>query len=102
MPMTWGDAFAAIVGRRWGAHKFHLLGQTKSLEGSAAMFGFSFAATCIALVVFATPIIPSLGLAFLVAMIATLVEALSPWGIDNLTVPLVSALALFLFYFVIK
>jgi phytol kinase len=41
MPMTWGDAFAAIIGKRWGAHQFTVLGQTRSLEGSLAMFAFS-------------------------------------------------------------
>jgi dolichol kinase len=33
-------------------------------------------------------------LALAVALVATVVEALSPWGIDNLTVPLASALVL--------
>jgi phytol kinase len=94
MPMTWGDAFAAIVGRRWGVHKFTVLNHTRSVEGSAAMFVFSFAATFLALVAFAQPIAASLALALIVALGATIVEALSPFGIDNLTVPLVSAVVL--------
>ncbi len=96
MPMTWGDAFAAIIGRRWGAHKFTLLGQTRSLEGSLAMFVFSLVATFLALIVFAQPVVASLMIALVVALIAAIVEALSPLGIDNLTVPLISALVLFL------
>ncbi len=96
MPMTWGDAFAAIVGKRWGVRRFTVLGQTRSVEGSLAMFGFSLIATWIALIVFAQPLGASLWLAVLVAVIVTIVEAVSPFGIDNLTVPLVSALVLYL------
>ncbi len=94
MPMTWGDAFAAILGRRWGAHPFTLFGQTRSLEGSLVMFAFSFVATLAALLIFAQPFSASLVLALFTALAAALVEGISPLGIDNLTVPLVSALVL--------
>jgi phytol kinase len=94
MPLTWGDAFAAIVGRRWGAHTYRALGQTRSLEGSLAMFALSFITTTLALIVFGQPLVTSLVWGLLTAVVATCVEALSPWGIDNLTVPLTSALVL--------
>lgn len=96
MPMTWGDAFAAITGKRLGAHKYTVLGHTRSVEGSLTMFAFSFVATFLALVALsvAQPIAASLALAFAAALAATIAEALSPWGIDNLTVPLTSALVL--------
>lgn len=94
MPLTWGDAFAAILGKRFGARKFAVLHQTRSVEGSLAMFVFSLAATFLALGVFGQDVAVSLILGFATALVATLTEALSPWGIDNLTVPLVSALAL--------
>jgi phytol kinase len=94
MPMTWGDAFAAIVGRRWGAHTYSDFGQTRSLEGSVAMLALSFIATTVALIVFGQPLMSSLVWGLLTAVVATFVEAFSPWGIDNLTVPLTSALVL--------
>lgn len=96
MPLTWGDAFAAVLGRRFGAHRFVVFGQTRSLEGSLAMFAFSLVTTLFALVVFGQAVGSSLRVALLTAMAATIVEALSPWGIDNLAVPLVSALVLML------
>ncbi len=96
MPMTWGDAFAAIVGKKVGSHTYTVFGQTRSLEGSIAMFVFSYAAVALALVVFGEPVTVSLISAGAVASAATLAEAASPWGIDNLTVPLVSAVALVL------
>src|SRR5512140_1243781 len=52
MPMTWGDAFAAILGGRFGAHRYAVLGQTRSFEGTFAMFAFSLIATFAALVTF--------------------------------------------------
>lgn len=97
MPMTWGDAMAAILGNRFGQYKYQLRGTTRSMEGSLTMFLFSWLSTFLALLCF-----PPLGLlssllrAFLVALVAGLVEALSPWHIDNITVPLSSALILYL------
>lgn len=96
MPLTWGDAFAAIIGSRFGRHKFTVINETRSVEGSIAMFAFSFVATFVALMVFSTPLATTLLLAFVTALVAALVEAFSPFGIDNLTVPLVSAAVLVL------
>jgi phytol kinase len=97
MPMTWGDALAAILGRRYGQRKYSVLGSTRSVEGSLAMLLFSWLSTFIALLllsplVWQTSLLYSLAL----AVFATLVEALSPWHIDNLTVPLLSAALLYL------
>lgn len=101
MPLTWGDAQAALVGQRYGHRFFTVAGHTRSLEGSMAMLFWSWVTT--ALVLFVMPYL--LGMPAInwlltliyggaVAIVATLVEALSPWGIDNLTIPAASALAL--------
>jgi len=96
MPMTWGDALAAVLGRRYGQRKYSVLGSTRSVEGSLAMFLFSWLSISLALL-----LLPPLGwqtsllYALAVAVFATLVEALSPWHIDNLTVPLLSAALLY-------
>jgi len=97
MAMTWGDAFASIIGLRWGRRKYQIFGRTRSLEGSAAMFAFSFASIMITLMAMTALGSPaSLLYAFVLAAFATAVEALSPWGIDNLTVPILSAGLLYL------
>ncbi len=96
MPMTWGDAFAAIIGMRFGAHPYTVFGQTRSLEGTATMFGLSLIAVLLTLVVFGYAFGPSLIIALSVACVAAIIEALSPFGIDNLTVPLISAILLML------
>lgn len=94
MAMTWGDALAAIIGRRWGRHRYRLAGATKSLEGTATMFAASAAA--ILLTLLATSPLPAgiaAGYALGLGLLAAVVEAVSPWGTDNLTVPLLTALA---------
>jgi len=101
MPMTWGDAMAAIVGRRFGHYTYTVGGRTRSLEGSLAMLLWSWIATSAA--IFGIPYL--IGLYYvswllaliyggLVAIVCTVVEALSPWGIDNLTVPAAAGLML--------
>ena len=96
MPLTWGDAFAAIVGRHLGTHPFTVFKQTRTLEGTLAMFALSFLAVLSTLLFFGWTPAASLATAFAVALAAALVEAVSPWGIDNLTVPMASALVLIL------
>ncbi|MBA2287153.1 MAG: phosphatidate cytidylyltransferase [Ktedonobacteraceae bacterium] len=98
MAMTWGDAFSAIIGKRFGKHTYQIIKNRKlSIEGSIAGFVFTFAAVAITLHIM-TPISLSLvligGLA--AAIIATALEAVSPAGTDNLSVPIGVALLLFL------
>jgi phytol kinase len=97
MPMTWGDALAAILGKRCGKYKYSIRGSIRSLEGSLSMFLFSWLATFLALLFF-PPLGWQLSLLYslIVAVIATVVEAVSIWHIDNLTVPFLSALLLYL------
>ena len=101
MPLTWGDAMAAIFGQRYGHYHWTIGGRARSLEGSVAMLLWSWIPTFLALflmpyVLGETPV--NWLMAFIysgaVAVVCTLVEALSPWGIDNLTVPAAAALLL--------
>lgn len=105
MPMTWGDAMAAILGRRYGHYFYSVAGHRRSLEGSLVMLLFSWVATGLALglMPYALRIEPMNWLVALiysgaVALGCTLVEAVSPWGIDNLTVPAVAAAVLYLLH----
>jgi dolichol kinase len=101
MPLTWGDAMAAVFGRRYGHYHYTVGKHTRSLEGSLAMLFWSWIATSLALFVMPylmdKPLINwMLALIYggAVALICTLVEAFSPWGIDNLTVPAAAILVL--------
>ncbi|MBN1479865.1 phosphatidate cytidylyltransferase [candidate division KSB1 bacterium] len=106
MAMTLGDAFAALLGQRFGRHYFHIFGNTKSSVGSSAMFVFSFLGIFLSLVFLSgsvwSPASAVLSLqtavtfSLLTALVATVAEAVSPVGTDNLSVPLLSGLVLFL------
>ncbi|MGK7910332.1 MAG: diacylglycerol/polyprenol kinase family protein [Synechococcus sp.] len=96
--MTWGDALAALIGRRWGRRKYVVAGVTKSWEGSAVMWLVSSIAIAAvlsirALSMWGQPL--GWGLVTVGALgiggISALMEMLSWRGVDNITVPLASA-----------
>lgn len=89
--MTWGDALAALVGQRWGRIAYQVLGARKTLEGTATMVVVSFAVT-FAVLCSRFGATPTAALAaFTVALVAAALETVSFGGLDNLTVPLGSA-----------
>jgi phytol kinase len=91
MVMSWGDGMAALIGKRFGTHIFVHLGNKRSYEGSFAMFATSLL-VILGVLGITHGIRPSdLGVAIPVAAIAALLEAYSPGGTDNLSVPLSSA-----------
>ena len=78
-----GDTFAALIGRKFGKHKF----RSKSVEGSLGCFvGAS-------IVAFLTPDLP-LTVGVIGALVATVTEAVSFNIDDNVSVPLVSGLVM--------
>lgn len=89
--MAWGDGLAAVCGQRWGKHPYQVLGSTKSWEGSATMAIASTLVTGLIL----SAVFGFTGMVWMVALmagaIATVLEAVSQWGVDNLTVPLGTA-----------
>jgi phytol kinase len=101
LALTWGDALAALLGRRYGRHRYRIWGGERSLEGSAAMFAASATMIFLALALLpgsalcanAAPIEQGRALqaALLGGGAATLAEAVSPHGTDNFSVPLVAA-----------
>lgn len=91
MVMSWGDGMAALIGKRFGKHTFIYMGNQRSLEGSFAMFATSL---LVMLCIFGFTHglrLNDLKVAMPVAAIAALLEAFSPGGTDNLSVPLSSA-----------
>lgn len=97
--MAFGDAGASIIGREFGHRKYIVSGEIRSYEGSVGMFIITF---IVAIGVFAfsgsdlgmSANIRSLFAAsFIIAGIATIIEALSVRGSDNITVPVLTALA---------
>jgi phytol kinase len=93
--MAWGDGLAALVGKHWGSHRYAVWNGQKSWEGSLAMAIASYVVTYGVLAIAqVSPHQPfDLWLPLPVAMLATVLEAWSPGGTDNLSVPLGAAIA---------
>jgi phytol kinase len=93
--MTWGDGMAAVIGQRFGRHKYTFAGINKSWEGSLTMAGVSYLVTSSVLLYVQGTVWQTWIVALIVAIAATSLEAFSKLGIDNLTVPVGSAVICF-------
>ena len=84
--MAFGDGLAGLIGRTINSPKWSVLGQRKSIAGTFTMFS---------VVAITTTIISSINNLniqpqeiIFISLLATFLEQISPWGIDNLTVPI--------------
>ena len=101
VPMVYGDGFAALIGQKFGRIKYRIFGGEKSLEGSLTMFTVTTVMGVFVWMIFASigyPM-PEFNIVYIIIIsaIATVCEALSYGGIDNLSVPAVTS---FLYYLV--
>ncbi|HEX9372073.1 MAG TPA: phosphatidate cytidylyltransferase, partial [Roseiflexaceae bacterium] len=106
MALTWGDAAAALFGRRFGWHRYRIGRSVRSWEGSAAMLVTTGGAMFLTIALLPgsplSPLAPplstgrALAAALIGAAVATLAEGISPHGTDDLSVPLVAAGAVLL------
>ena len=85
--MGYGDGLAAVVGQSIKSKSFNIFGSTKSIAGSTTMFIVSL---IISVLIFAFIGVDYLiGKSILIAFIATILEAISVKGLDNITVPII-------------
>lgn len=90
LAMSYGDGFASIIGTKFGKKKYNVFGDEKSYVGSFAMLIFTFITMIVALWYYNISITFFVLLALIfIALIAAVVEGLTPKGLDNLTVPFV-------------
>jgi phytol kinase len=92
--MGYADGIAAIVGKSVNSPKFGFKESKKSLAGSAAMFVIALIIVSGALVYL------NIGYwfvkALVISIISTAIEAVSIKGTDNITVPIITSLMIFL------
>ncbi|MEI7667542.1 MAG: hypothetical protein WCI62_00925 [Erysipelotrichaceae bacterium] len=90
MVMAYGDGFASLIGQRFGSHTYTIFKGKKSLEGSLTMFVVSV----LAIIAYLAIVQFSLNwyVIIVIAAVATVVEGISPYGLDNIFVPLIVAL----------
>lgn len=81
--MSYGDGMASLIGRKYGKIKYNIFGDNKSLEGSVTMFLVLVVTLWIALSYYGVPVYPLT--IFAVALVATILEGITPKGLDNLT-----------------
>lgn len=105
MPLTWGDGLAPIVGKAYGRRTYAVFGSTRTVEGSIGFFVAGLVFTWLAL--WLMPGMPDISPvqailpALAVMAITTAVEAVSPWGLDNLTVTAAAVLLLWVWPFAV-
>jgi phytol kinase len=95
IPLAYGDAAASIVGQKWGRHQFNICAK-KSIEGSITMFLVCFLVLVASFAFFGflypLSLTNYLFASLVAAVVATLCEAFTPRGLDNIAVPLLSAI----------
>jgi phytol kinase len=99
--MAYGDGLASVIGGMFGKHIYNITGDSKTIEGSLAMFVAIFVSSLIitGFYMLVGASVPSFNLIklFIIAAIATIVESLSIKGLDNISVPLSTAILYYLF-----
>ena len=103
MPLTWGDGLAPVIGKLYGRHRYYIHTSVRTVEGSIGFFLAAFLATWLALWVMPglpdlTPVAALLP-ALTVSLVTTLVEAVSIWGLDNLTITAAAMIILQFWFF---
>lgn len=106
--LTFSDAFAALVGKKFGMKTYNLTGDTKSILGSVVFF-----VTTVVVIFFFVKFMKLLFSSknivlfekidvnfavflFIVSLVLTITESVSSKGLDNLTLPLVAAFLIFI------
>jgi phytol kinase len=86
LSMAFGDGLAGLIGQSINSPKWSVLGQSKSIAGTLTML------TVVAITTSTISSINNLNIQpleiILISLIATFLEQISPWGIDNITVPI--------------
>jgi len=82
--MSYGDGTAALIGEKFGKHKYRIFGDKKSFEGSIAMFLVIITTLWIVLAYYQVTI-DNLLIIPIVALIATIFEGITSKGLDNIT-----------------
>ncbi len=98
LAMSYGDGLASLIGIKYGKRQYIVFKDIKSYVGSLAMFVCTFLVFVVALVFYAEPLTARAGVYLLcMAGIVTVIEGVTPLGLDNLSVPFVAAVMYWLY-----
>ncbi|HIG99224.1 MAG TPA: phosphatidate cytidylyltransferase [Thermoplasmata archaeon] len=100
LAMSYGDGLASLIGIKYGGRKYTVFKDIKSYIGSLAMLICTFLLLIIALLFYSEPLtVRTVAYLFCMAGVATIVEGITPLGLDNLSVPFITA-AMYWFFLV--
>jgi dolichol kinase len=101
LAVAWGDAAGEAIGRPFGGKILKRKYRNKSLEGTIGVFGFTMLSIIVSLFTYSSSTcIPCFFLQIvIVAACATVAELLSIGWTDNFFIPVVTAIAMWLFVF---
>ncbi|MEM0466932.1 MAG: SEC59/DGK1/VTE5 family protein [Candidatus Thermoplasmatota archaeon] len=98
LSMSYGDGLASLVGVRFGKKKYQVVHDVKSFIGSFAMFVCTFIVLLVAVFFYQVSFSYHLLLvAVVIAWVAMFVEGVTPFGLDNLSVPFITAVLFWFF-----
>lgn len=86
--LTLADATAALIGLRYGAHRYRATEGRKSAEGSLAFFGVAFVSVLVPLCVAEVDWRKTMLISATLGLLVMALEAIAWRGLDNLFVPL--------------
>lgn len=99
MPLIWGDGISAVVGSKFGNDKpYTIFGGTKTLLGSWSAAFATFGSVAISCLILQQTLVVAIYIGLFTGFITAIIEAITPKGFDNLAIPGVNALGLFLLY----
>jgi phytol kinase len=91
--MGYGDGFAALFGSKFGKKKIPLPTGGKTYLGSFVMAIVCFLCSFLILIIMSDLLLSKIIMSsIIISIIATLVEVITPLGLDNISVPIISAL----------
>lgn len=91
--MSLADGLAAVIGTKYGhKHSYKVFGHLKSLAGSLTFFAISYVLLVVYFV--AARQAPSFAILLFLPIIATAIENVAVFGLDNVAVPLLVAFVL--------
>jgi phytol kinase len=93
--MGWGDGCAGLAGARFAKAAVRIWGRRKTVPGTTAMLLASFMVTFIVVMASRPPasgLFPAAAVSLATAGVAACLELVTPWGIDNLTISVGTAL----------
>jgi len=93
LAMSYGDGFASLIGIKYGKKKYKILKESKSYVGSFSMFVLTFLIIVFSLLFYNISFnFEKLVLLLCISLISSIIEGVTPFGLDNLSVPLITSL----------